>query len=84
MYNILVDSNDLIKDYNYTFMVKEDCVEVYIGNELFKTYSDLSKHNCHVLYVIDELDDFYGDKYKFIDQEVLINEDWKHTEYKEN
>ena len=75
--HILVERlTHLIKYQGYDFAYEgDDGVEMYLdGFVEFKDCS-LNRHNSDV-FDVAEIADFIGDKYKYVDGEVVDNQDW--------
>jgi hypothetical protein len=75
--NILVESlTNLIKYQGYEFSYGGD-TRTNMSLEGFIQFSDVSlnKHNSGI-YEVETIEDFVGDKYKYIDGEIVLNPNW--------
>lgn len=73
--NILV-SNDLIKHQGSDYYLYDNCVVVISNNKLDFVLGDLNKTNADVYIIENSIDDFIGNKYMYINNEVILNPDW--------
>lgn len=81
MKNILVEKDtNLVKDYDKDFLLYDNCVIVTQNNKVELIYSDLSSLNSDVYEIEDEIVDFVGNKYMFIDGEIVSNPDYIESE----
>lgn len=76
--NILVENfTSLIKYQGGVFEQKDSTIDHYDNDEnLMRIICDLDVNNSTVYFDITEIDGFIGNKYKYIDGEVVDNPDY--------
>lgn len=77
--NILV-SDTKIKDYNRDYILTNNTIVVLVDGSHILTYSDLNSGNSNVYQIEDEIVDFVGNKYLYIDGVVSLNPDYVEPE----
>jgi len=77
-YNILVEHDtNLIKDYNYDFILLADCIVRPAKNSARTlVYSDLSAGTCNVYQIETPIEAFVGNKYMFVGNVVSANPEY--------
>lgn len=81
MYNILVqhDTNQ-IKDYDRDYTLFNNVIIASKDGEVALVYSDLSSADCNVHQVNSEIINFVGNKFLYVDGEVIQDPDWEELE----
>jgi hypothetical protein len=77
MENILVCRDGLIKDAHRDYILTNNTIVVLEGGYHILTYSDLSSATCNVYQIQDKIQDFIGNKFIYIDGEVILNPDYE-------
>jgi hypothetical protein len=77
MYNILVCNSELIKDYDRNYQVFHNVTAVLDGeNNVILIYSDLNDTCCQVYQIDSPIENFIGNKYKYVEGKVVLNENF--------
>ena len=80
-YILVEDFTNIIKHRGFRYTLLEDRVKVRDdeGNLKF-VFGTLNKYNCKVYELSYHIDDFIGNKYMYVDEEVILNPDYVEEE----
>lgn len=77
MKNIVVEkSTGLIKYYNSDFILFNNSIIVSKDSHVDSIITDLNASNSNI-YQVEDIDDFIGDKYMYIDDSICLNPDFE-------
>ncbi len=74
--NILVKNDDTIKHQGSVYLIYDNSVVVADDNKLSFVFGDLNSSNCSVKEIDTAIEDFEGDRFLFVNNEVIENPDW--------